>query len=287
LQTLTTIRSLLASAGLRPNKKLGQHFLIDGNLMRKLVASAEVEPRDVVLEVGCATGSLTRELAGQAGAVVAVEVDRRLAEIAGAELADLDNVTLLHCDVLASKTQIDPQVLAALDEARGRWDGRVLLVANLPYQVASPLVIDLLTGSVAFARICFTVQKEVAGRLLANPSGRTYGPLSVIVQALATVRRIAAVPPQAFWPRPAVDSTMVRLDPDPDRRQRIGDVTHFVGVVKACFSHRRKTLGHNLTVAYGQGVADRVLTGGQIESRTRPEQLDPTSWVELARRLAE
>jgi len=287
VQTQTQIRSLLAAAGLRPTKKRGQHFLVDGNLMRKLVASAAIQPDDVVLEVGAGTGSLTKELASAAGAVIAVEIDAGLADIAAAELADLTNVTLLRRDVLAAKSRIDPQVIDALVEARERHGGRVLLVANLPYQVASPLIIDLLTGSPEFARMCFTVQKEVGGRLLARPGGKDYGPLSVIVQALAEVHRIAAVPPQAFWPIPEVDSVMVRVDPSPERRGRIPGVAHFTGVVKTCFLHRRKTLAHNLTDAYGADVAERVMTAMGIEPRTRPERLDVSAWVELAHALVE
>ena len=287
MQTQTQIRSLLTAAGLRPTKKRGQHFLVDGNLMRKLVASAAIQPDDVVLEVGAGTGSLTQELANAAGAVVAVEVDAGLARIAVTELADLGNVTLLHRDVLAGKSRIDPQVIESLLKARERHGGRVLLVANLPYQVASPVIIDLLTGSPEFARMCFTVQKEVGGRLLARPGGKDYGPLSVIVQALAEVHRIAAVPPQAFWPQPAVDSVMLRVDPSPERRRRIHDVAHFTGVVRTCFLHRRKTLAHNLTDAYGADAAGRVMTAIGIEPKTRPERLDVSAWVELAHALAE
>ncbi len=285
MQTQTTVRSLLTAAGLRPHKRLGQHFLVDGNLMRKLVSSAEIRDDDVVLEVGCGTGSLTQELAGLAAAVVAVEADPGLANIAAGELGELVNVRLLQLDALRSKTQIEPRVLDAVAEARQRSGGRVLLVANLPYQIASPLVADLLIGPVVPARMCFTVQKEVGDRLLARSGGGDYGPLSVIVQATSDLERIAAVPPQAFWPRPAVESVMVRLDPSPERRRVIGDVVHFAGVVKTCFLHRRKTLAHILSAAYGPDAADEVLVGLDVEARTRPEQLSPEVWVELARRL--
>jgi len=285
VQTQTTVRSLLTAAGLRPNKRLGQHFLVDGNLMRKLVASAEIRHDDVVLEVGCGTGSLTQELAGLAAAVVAVEADPGLADIAARELTELANVRLLQLDALRSKTRIEPRVLDAVAEARQRSGGRVLLVANLPYQIASPLVADLLVGPVVPGRMCFTVQKEVGDRLLAR-SGGDYGPLSVIVQATSDLERIAAVPPQAFWPRPAVESVMIRLDPRPERRQAVGDVVHFAGVVKTCFLHRRKTLAHILAAAYGPDAATDALGGLDVEARTRPEQLSPEVWVELARRLA-
>jgi len=285
LQTKTDIRRLLADAGLRPNKKLGQHFLIDGNLMRKLVTSAELRPDDVALEVGCGTGSLTQELAAGAGSVIAVEVDRGLAAVAAAELATLPNVSVLHRDVLAAKHRIDPVVLDSLAVARHRLGGRAVLVANLPYQVASPLMINLLIGPVELSRMCFTVQKEVADRLFAQPGGAEYGPLSIIVRTLSEAERITNVPPQAFWPRPRVESTMVRLDPSPDRRREVGQPDHFAFVVRTCFLHRRKTLAHNLTAAYGADVTMSALAEGAIPPQTRPEELPPPAWVQLAKRL--
>jgi 16S rRNA (adenine1518-N6/adenine1519-N6)-dimethyltransferase len=285
LQTQSTIRSLLADAGFKPNKKLGQHFLIDGNLMRKLVAAAEIGPTDVVLEVGCGTGSLTEELAGVAGMVIAIELDRGLAGLAASQLAGLSNVKLIHRDVLASKSKIEPEVLEALRSARQQLAGKGMLVANLPYQVASPLIMDLLIDSAEVEGMCVTVQKEVGDRLVADAGGKDYGPLTVIVQALADVHRIAAVPPQAFWPRPAVESVMLRIDPVPQRRQDVGDVGHFAAVVKSSFLHRRKMLAHSLSATYGRNEAERVLDEEGIEPRARPEQIIPKRWIELARRL--
>lgn len=254
--------------------------------MRKLVASAEIAPSDVVLEVGCGTGSLTQELAAVAHTVVAIETDEILADVAASQLAGCDNVRLIRRDVLLTKTRIEPTVVQAVVDARGQSGGDVLLVANLPYSVASPLIVDLLTGPVALARLCFTVQKEVGDRLLADPGGKDYGPLSVIVQSLGDVHRTAAVPPRAFWPPPAVDSVMLRIDPNAPRRRQIEDLSHFTDVVKTCFQHRRKTLGHILTAAYDAAAAESALSACKIKARTRPEQLAPSTWVELARCLA-
>ena len=161
-QTLSEIRDLLASAGLRPHKKLGQNFLIDGNLMTKIVDAAGLEPDDTVLEIGAGTGSLTEMLLERAGHVVAVELDRGLAELLADRLAGRDNLTLLHEDVLQTKSRIAPVVLDALRHAAG---GRpALLVANLPYHIASPLLINLLLCDVPFVHFCFSVQREVADR---------------------------------------------------------------------------------------------------------------------------
>lgn len=282
MQTQTTIRELLESAGLRPTKRFGQHFLVDGNLMRKLVASAELRADDVVLEVGCGTASLTQELAPHVGRVITVEVDRGLAGVATNQLADLPNVTLLHCDALLGKHQVHPDVLSALSNARDQMGGRILLVANLPYQIASPLVIDLLTGPVDIAAMCFTVQKEVALRLDAAPGHGDYGPLAIIVQALADTRRIANVPPQAFWPVPAVDSAMVRLDPNGQRQAQIADIARFAALVRACFLHRRKTLAYNLSAATGAKSVQSMLDPLGIPPTTRPERVTVSQWIALA-----
>lgn len=285
MQTQSTIRSLLDQAGARPNKRYGQNFLVDGNLMRKLIDSAEITDKDVVLEVGCGTGSLTEDLARVAGEVVTVEIDRGLAGVARSRLADFANTRLIHTDALETKNRVDPAILDAVAEAKQRVGGRSLMVANLPYQVASPLMIDLLVDSPEIERMCITVQKEVGDRLVAAPGGKDYGPLSVIVQALAEVRKIAAVPPQAFWPRPAVDSVMLRIDPQPHFREAVGDLANFSAVVKGCFQHRRKTLSHSLSKGHGADPAAEVLEACGIDPRTRPEVLSPRQWVELARRL--
>ncbi len=287
MQTQTTIRTLLDEAGLRPTKRFGQHFLIDGNLMRKLVASAEIRPGDVVLEVGCGTGSLTKELAALAGKVIAVEIDKGLAAVARNMLAECDNVVLIHGDVLEGKHDVDPEVLRLLRDSRRESGGRCLLVANLPYQIASPLVIDLLINDLELCRLCFTVQKEVGDKLLAGPGDKDYGPLSIIVQALTEISRIAAVPPQAFWPRPAVNSLMLRLDPSLERRGAIRHVGLFARLVRESFLHRRKTLAHNLASACGHDVARKVLADIGLDPRDRPEQIAPPQWVGLANRVIE
>lgn len=283
MQTKSTIRSLLTAAGLRPNKRFGQNFLIDGNLMRKLIDAAEIAPDDVVLEVGAGTGSLTEELTQRAGAVVTVEIDDRLIDLLRSRLAECTNVTLLHQDVLASKHALSDEVVREMLSARGRLGGRMLLVANLPYQVATPLIIDLLVGPLGLARLCFTVQKEVGERLTAEPGGREYGPVSVITQALATIRKIAAVPPQAFWPAPSIDSVMLHVDPMPFHAREIESSEDLASLVRAGFAHRRKTLAYNLGRMMDKTHVTRSLVEADIEGSLRPERLAVADWVRLAK----
>ena len=260
-QTKTILRSLLNSAGLSPRKRLGQCFLIDRNLMAKLAGAAELDPTDCVLEVGCGMGSLTALLAAAAGRVVAVEVDPGLLEIAREQLAAHANVLLVGADALKTKTVVAPEVIAAVVEAHRQAGGRLKLVANLPYDIATPLVIDLLIGGLPFERYCFTVQEEVAARFLAQPGTADFGPVAVISQTLTTGRRLTKVPPQAFWPAPKVSSAMLRLDALPTDEVCITDRHAFAQFVRVFFQSRRKTVSH-----IGKTLASRAET-----SASRPE----------------
>ncbi|MHC4235389.1 MAG: 16S rRNA (adenine(1518)-N(6)/adenine(1519)-N(6))-dimethyltransferase RsmA, partial [Planctomycetota bacterium] len=248
VQTKTEIREILDSLGVGPQKRLGQHFLIDGNLMRRLAAAAEIGSGDAVLEVGAGTGGLTDLLAATAGRVLAVELDRALARFLRKRFSDRPDVRIIATDVLANKNRIAPQVADALSELSNMTSGRLALVANLPYNVATPLVANLLQELPAVTRMCFTVQRDVAERIQAAPRSKAYGPLSIALQAVARIRRIARVPASAFWPAPKVDSTMLRLDVEPrpplDDAELLG---RFIRFVRRAFFHRRKTLKFNLS----------------------------------------
>ncbi len=169
MQTKRHIERLLARAGVTPNKRLGQHFLIDLNLMRLLIGAAHINRDDVILEVGCGTGSYTEGLAKAAGEVVAVEYDSKLAEIARAELKEAQNVTIINADVLENKNTICHEVAAAVEDAHARLGGSFRLVANLPYNVAAPVMMNLTTGPLVTDSMCVTVQKEVGDRMVAGP----------------------------------------------------------------------------------------------------------------------
>ncbi len=283
-QTLSEIRDLLASAGLRPQKKLGQNFLIDGNLMTKIVNAAGIEPDDTVLEIGAGTGSLTEMLLERAHRVVTIELDRGLAELLADRLSGRDNLTLLHEDVLQTKSQIAPVVLDALRHAAG---GRpALLVANLPYHIASPLLIDLLLCDVPFARFCFSVQREVADRIAAQPSTKDYGPMSILMQLCGTVHRITHLPPQAFWPAPKVESTALRIDIDLNRFPDKTLLRQFSDLLRLAFAHRRKTLNYNLKQQYEPALFVPACAATGVDLGTRAEALSPEQWYELFRRIA-
>lgn len=277
---------MLDAAGLRPLRQHGQHFLIDGNLLRKLVDASGVTHRDVVLEVGPGTGTLTDYLVEQAGHVVAVEIDRGLHEICRNRFAAAGNLTLIHGDILANKSTIDAGVLDALTKRHAELHGRIMLMANLPYQVATPLLVDLLMGELTVSPMCFTVQAEVADRLTASPGNKDYGPVSVFVQAMARAERIARVPPSAFWPEPQVDSAMLRIDLreegklSPPVRERLSTVVHH------CFNHRRKMLSWTLNRVLPDEHYYLVESDGRWDLSQRPEQLSVEQWVQMAEMIA-
>jgi 16S rRNA (adenine1518-N6/adenine1519-N6)-dimethyltransferase len=290
VQTKREIAARLESAGIRPRKKHGQHFLIDGNLMRRLAAAAEIAPTDVVLEVGPGTGGLTDLLLERAGRVIAVEIDRGLHDILrdrfAAAMADR-RLQLLHADVLEGKHHFVPEFAALLVQlAEGAAPGRVLLVANLPYGVATPVVMNLLVDYPWVKRLVFTVQAEVGDRFDAEPGTRAYGPLSILARLLCDIRVVARVPAQAFWPQPEVESVMLRLDVRGDAPETLrgrGGVHGFAGLLRRTFDHRRKTLRSALAYAVERDVRDRICAA--IDGARRPESLTPAEWLELFNRV--
>jgi 16S rRNA (adenine1518-N6/adenine1519-N6)-dimethyltransferase len=307
MQTKRQIQELLLSAGVSPNRRLGQHFLVDLNLMRLLVDSAQIGPRDVVLEIGTGTGSLTEALGQRAGHVVTVELDRTLAGIAQSQLAGAENVQIVNGDVLSGKGTIHPAVAAAVMRAQTRLRGRVLLVSNLPYDVASSVMINLVKGPLTADAMFVTVQKEVAERMTARPGCRDYGTLSIFLQATGEVEMVRRLKPSVFWPPPGVDSAMVRYARDKGKSQRILDMDLFGRVVGLLIGHRRKMLracikeappelggracrGHPARDSRAgrprhKGDRDlwlKVFEQHAIDSTRRPEELSPEQYVDLA-----
>ena len=286
MQTKQQIRQLLLSAGLSPNKRLGQHFLIDLNLMRLLVDSACIREDDIVLEVGCGTGSLTEALVERAGKTIAVELDRNLAGIARKQLAQARSFELVNADILESKNTINPAVADALGRARQRYAGRVLLVANLPYNVASPLMMNLLASPMTADRMYVTVQKEVADRMAARPGTGDYGTLSIFLDATGDVKTIRTLKPTVFWPQPQVDSAMVGFVRNEAKCSRITNMALFSETVHLFMSHRRKTLAACCKLAGGAlaRIANwpDIFERCRIDPAQRPEKLSAADYVALA-----
>jgi 16S rRNA (adenine1518-N6/adenine1519-N6)-dimethyltransferase len=286
MQTKRQIQQLLASAGVSPKKRLGQHFLIDLNLLRLLVDCANISNSDIVLEVGCGTGSLTEALAHKAGKVVAVEIDNALAEIAKVQLGSCKNVEIINADILQNKSSISPAVINALALARKKYRGRILLVANLPYNVASPVMLNLLTGPTAADSMYVTIQKQVADRMTATPGSSDYGTLSIYLSATGDVKPIRVLRPSVFWPAPQVHSTMVSFVRSKDKIGRIQDMELLRDIVSFFMCHRRKMLKACTKFVRGNLASitnwPEIFQQCSIDPTRRPEQLWPQDYILLA-----
>jgi len=286
-QTLSFLSRRLREVGIQPRTGLGQNFLIDLNLVRLLVAAAELGPDDVVLEVGTGTGSLTGMMAPLVASVVTVEVDRQMHQLASEELFNHSNITLLHTDALEGKNRLSCLLLDTvhqkLAEAPGR---RFKLVANLPYNIATPLISNLLDLDRPPDSMHVTIQKEVADRLLARPSTKDYGALSIWVQSQCRAELVRVLGPTVFWPRPKVHSAIVRIVFDPARRAQLTDRRAFHDFVRSMFLHRRKLLRSELIVALkgklDKPQVDALMAEVNLGPETRAEQLDVAAMLALS-----
>jgi 16S rRNA (adenine1518-N6/adenine1519-N6)-dimethyltransferase len=279
-QTLSYIRGLLDSNQLDPKNKLGQNFLIDLNMLDLVVRSAELTADDSVLEVGTGTGTLTHHLADRAGAVCTVEIDNRFYELVQPTLGRRPNVVSYHGDILAGKNELNPTVLSKWADLTTRMGcSRRKLVANLPYAVATPVISNLLLlPDLPIARMVVMVQWEIGERLRATVGTKDYNALSVLVQSVADVETVRKVGPANFHPRPQVDSAIVRIDPNPAKRARVGDVQKFRDFLRDLYTLRRKNLRAALA-GWPRGKSDKAgvdtkLKAINIDGNVRAETLD-------------
>jgi 16S rRNA (adenine1518-N6/adenine1519-N6)-dimethyltransferase len=266
------VRALCAELDVRPTKKLGQNFVHDPNTVRRIVASAGLSTEDVALEVGPGLGSLTLALLPAVSSVVAVELDQVLADRLPRTVSDAapdlaDRLHVVHADALRIKATDLPAAPTAL-------------VANLPYNVAVPVVLHLLAELPQLRTVLVMVQAEVADRMVAGPGSRTYGVPSVKIAWYAEAARAGAVPRSVFWPVPNVDSGLVRLS---RRTQPDADRASTFEVVDAAFSQRRKTLRAALTGWAGSAAeAERILRAADVDPTARGEQLSVTEFTRIA-----
>lgn len=286
MQTKTEIRRLLSEAGVRPNKRFGQNFLIDANLMRILVDGASLTRNDIVLEVGCATGSLTEELAKEGGAVIAVEIDKKLAEIAARQLSCFDNVEIISADVLSDKHTINPDITEIIRKARQKFGGRFLMVSNLPYSAATPLMLNLVCGPVVADAMYVTVQKEVAERMTAKAGSSEYGILSVILACFGDLKVIRKMPAAVFWPMPQVESAMISFVRSSQKAEQVENAETLTSVVSLFMQHRRKMVSGIVKYAAGSLAEidnwDELFEKSGIDPQSRPQTIPPENFLHLA-----
>lgn len=281
LGTPTATAEIIKKYGFSFQKKYGQNFLIDANILKKIVSSAGITKRDCVIEIGPGIGALTQHLAENARQVIAVEIDKKLIPILEETLSDYDNVIVLNEDIL----KVDMEELA-----KEKNDGQALKVAaNLPYYITTPIIMGLFESHVLIDSITIMVQKEVAERMQAGPGSKDYGALSLAVQYYARPEITANVPPNCFMPRPNVGSAVIRLTRHKETPVQISDEKLMFALIRASFNQRRKTLVNGLNNAAGipytkQQTAEALEKMG-LPSNVRGETLTLQQFAQLSELL--
>lgn len=290
MQKQKEIRAILNSIDTHPRKRFGQCFLIDLQLMGKVADTANISPESTVLEVGPGTGSLTEELIERAKKVVAVEIDYDLGKYLEGVHKDNPDFTIIIGDALATKNTINPAVLEAVAP-------EVHLVANLPYNIATPLIANCMVESwkslkgngVRFDSLTFTVQQEVARRFVAEPNTSDYGIVTVLINTLGEVRLGKSIPPGAFWPPPKIDSRIVRIDFDPEKAAQLSDISTLQHLTKMFFSHRRKRIAATSKLRnapFSPGQLASALAAADVSGDLRAAEISPEQFLIIANLLA-
>lgn len=281
LSSPSAVSALLRRHGLRPVKRHGQNFLVDANTLAKIADSGGIVPGDSVLEIGGGLGVLTTALAervGETGRVVTVELDRSLIPVLGETVGSITQVTVVNADALS----LDLPVLV-----REHFAGAsIRVVANIPYNITSPLIANLLTHKSLFSAIVLLVQREVAERLTGKPGTADWGAFSVFAQYHAEIEIVGFVPPTVFFPPPEVTSAIIRLTPRTSPPVEVADEALFFAVVRAAFGQRRKTLLNALSndpaLGWTKDQAHAALTAAGIDPNRRGETLTLEDFARLA-----
>jgi len=272
-------KEILQTYGFSFKKSLGQNFIIDANILQKIIASADITPTSGVIEIGPGIGSLTEQLAIHAKKVLAFEIDQRLLPILAETLSDYDNIEIIHSDVL--KVNLNEAILEHLS---GVSD--VHLVANLPYYITTPILMNVLQQNAPIQSMTVMLQKEVAERMAAVPNTKAYGSLSIAVQYYTKAKVVMDVPKTVFIPQPNVVSSVLQLERRTTPPVDVYDEKQFFSVVQASFVHRRKTLRNNLLSyfksQYSTDDIKQILTSTGIDGSRRGESLTMEEFARIA-----
>ncbi|MDP5276937.1 16S rRNA (adenine(1518)-N(6)/adenine(1519)-N(6))-dimethyltransferase RsmA [Chengkuizengella sp. 2205SS18-9] len=277
-------KEIIKKYGFSFKKSLGQNFLIDQNILERIVNAAQLDQSKGALEIGPGIGSLTQSLTQTAGKVVAIELDQRLIPILNDLLKHYDNIEVIHGDVL----KLD---LRTILEEQFKEQTEISVVANLPYYVTTPIIMALLENQLPIENIVVMIQKEVAERMVASPGGKEYGSLSIAVQYYCEPEMVLTVPHTVFIPQPNVDSAVIRLKLRKKPRVHIEDSEYFFKVVQASFAQRRKTIINNLTSnLFTKDEKQKlisILESCEINPSRRGETLSIEEYARLSNRLRE
>lgn len=286
--TRSAIRDISERHGFRRADSLGQNFLVDRNIIEKIIDAAELTSETLVIEVGPGMGALTQMAAEKAGKVIAVEIDRHLIPVLNEVLGALENVEIINRDIL--KTDINELIVAEKKNFAdsGRELKRVVILGNLPYYITTPIIMGILEKEVEMDTMVIMMQKEVADRIVATPGGKTYGALSIACQFFCETNYVTTVPRTVFQPQPKVDSAVLRLDRRKDLPWDIGAGGRelFFKVVRAGFNMRRKTLLNALS-AMGIDKAElkNILESVEVEPSRRAETLSIQEFARISNKI--
>jgi 16S rRNA (adenine1518-N6/adenine1519-N6)-dimethyltransferase len=273
---LASLPKQLKELQIRPKKSLGQHFVHDPNILRKIVEEASLEPGDIVVEIGAGLGSLTEPLARRVKKVYALEIDSSLADALKDRFSGAETVEVVWADAL----QFD------FGAPFRRWKRKIKVVANLPYEISSPMIFRLLKERECFSLLVLMLQLEVARRLAAKPGTKDYGALSVWAQLYSDVQIAFQVKPNSFLPPPRVQSAVVKFRILPEPRVDMGDEKTLERVIRSAFTYRRKTLGKALLLGGFPGPEIKeALKASGISPMARGETLNLEKFCTLARLL--
>lgn len=269
-------RQIMKKYGISPKKKFGQNFLIDESVLDSIVENADVTMNDFIIEIGPGLGNLTKRLCEKAGHVLVIEIDKEMVEILRSEYSYIHNLEIIEADVM--KVDLKEIVSKAGDK-------RVKVVANLPYYITTPILMKLLEDEPGIELIEIMVQKEVADRICASPTGREFGAITVAVNYYAEPKYVEVVPNSAFLPPPAVDSAVIRLDVLAKPKVKV-DKKLFFDIVKASFAMKRKTLLNSLGSANIRGINKeklaKILESLEIDLNCRAERLSLENFAAIA-----
>lgn len=286
--TPSVLKQIFIRRGITPNKRFGQNFLTDQNAMLCIPDIADLTEDDIVLEIGTGTGGLTRLLAARSRQVFTIEVDRKLFELSSDILKLYNNTIPLNADILKTKHALNPYITSLIyNWLREHGHAAIKVVSNLPYNISTPVVINLLENDLPISEMVLMLQQEITERMTTLPGTREYGMLSVIIRLFSEVEVVKSLPPEVFWPKPSVHSAIVKVRVQKEKYAgRITDYPFFRQIINAIFTSRRKTLINSLERLNVPGISrehlKQVLKDMRLDERIRGEALDVDQLIHLS-----